>query len=285
MSPVPPQPRWYRPKTLEEALRLRAEEPGLRVLAGATDLLPAAAGAEAWGRAHPQEWLDISAIPALRAMDTSAETLRIGATTSWARLRDADLPPWWDAMRAAAARIGGPQIQARGTIGGNLCNASPAADGVPVLLVMDATVECASLRGTRSLPLADFLRGNRATALAADEIMTAILLPRPPAAARSVFLKLGARRHLVISIVMIAAMIEAEAGVIRHAALAVGACSAVAQRLPGLEAALLGQHLADAAEVVQAAHLSGLSPIEDVRADAAYRATAALTLLRRAVAA
>ena len=284
MRTSPVQPRWYRPTSLEEALRLRATDPDLRVLAGATDLLPAAAGAEAWGQAHPRDWLDISAIPELRGIGWDRDQLRIGATTSWASLRDAGLPPWWDAMRAAAARVGGPQVQARGTIGGNLCNASPAADGVPPLLVLDATVECASRHGRRELPLGDFLRGNRATALADDEIMTAILLPPPAEAARSVFLKLGARRHLVISIVMVAALIEAEEGVIRRAALAVGACSAVAQRLPGLEAALIGQRLADAPEIVQAAHLSGLSPIDDIRADAAYRATAALTLLRRAIA-
>ncbi|WP_111399792.1 FAD binding domain-containing protein [Humitalea rosea] len=285
MRTSPVQPRWHRPTSLEEALRLRAGDPALRVLAGATDLLPAVAGAEAWGRAHPRDWLDISAIPELRGIGWEQDRLRIGATTSWASLRDAALPPWWDAMRAAAARVGGPQVQARGTIGGNLCNASPAADGVPPLLVMDALVECASRGGRRELPLGAFLRGNRATALADDEIMTAILLPRPAAAARSVFLKLGARRHLVISIVMVAAMIEAVDGIIRAAGLAVGACSAVAQRLPGLEAALTGQRLVDAPEIMQSAHLSGLSPIDDIRADAAYRATAALTLLRRAVAA
>jgi CO/xanthine dehydrogenase FAD-binding subunit len=123
------------------------------------------------------------------------------------------------------------QIQNSGTVAGNLCNASPAADGVPPLLALDASVELASVAGTRRLKLDDFILGPRRTARRADELLAAILIPKPRAAAHSHFLKLGARRYLVISIAMVAAAIESERGKITTARVAVGACGPVAQRL------------------------------------------------------
>jgi N-methylhydantoinase B len=172
------------------------------------------------------------------------------------------------------------QIQNRGTLAGNICTASPAGDGIPCLLALDASVELASLRGTRHLPLRAFNTGYRQTALAPDELVTALLVPKAGNGTRSHFLKLGARRYLVISIVMVAAVIESdEAGMIRSVRLAVGACSAVAQRLPLLEAALTGQSLADAARLVTPEHLSGLMPIDDIRGSAAHRLEAATVLV------
>ena len=124
-------------------------------------------------------------------------------------------------------------MQNAGTLCGNLCNASPAADGVPVLLSLDAEVELASLERRETMPLADFIRGNRQTALAPDQLMVAVRVPKPRAErARGHFLKLGARRYLVISIVMVAAALEADAaGRVARAAVSVGACSPVARRL------------------------------------------------------
>ena len=195
------------------------------------------------------------------------------------------MPPAFDALRAAAREIGAIQIQNRGTIGGNLCNASPAADGAPPLLVLDAEVELVSARGARRLPLARFITGNRRTSLASDEVLTAVIVPAPPPAARSTFLKLGARRYLVISIAMAAVLIEiGDDGLVREARIALGACSAVAQRLPTAEAALIGQRAeAGLGEAVRAQHLAALAPIDDVRASAAYRREAALILIRRAL--
>ena len=133
------------------------------------------------------------------------------------------------------------QIQNRGTLAGNLCTASPAGDGLPNLLALDAEIELASAGGTpAACAMRDFLTGYRQTACRADEIVTAILVPKPAGAdVRSHFLKLGARRYLVISIAMVAGVIEtAPDGRIARARLAVGACSAVPQRLTALEAAL-----------------------------------------------
>ncbi len=150
--------------------------------------------------------------------------------------------PLFDGLKLAAREVGGVQIQNAGTICGNLCNASPAADGMPNLLAMDAVVELASASGTRQVKVGDFVTGNRRTLRRPDELVTAILVPKPRHKARSGFVKLGARRYLVISIVMAAGVVETTADDnVAAARIAVGACSAVAQRLPALESALVGR--------------------------------------------
>ena len=146
---------------------------------------------------------------------------------------------------------------------------------MPPLLSLDASVELASPTGLRLLPLSSFITGYRRTALRPGESVTAVLVPRPAPAARSAFVKLGARRYLVISILMAAAVVEKDAqGRIARAAVAVGAASPVAQRLPALESDLRGLAGKPSA-IVAARHLAGLSPIDDVRASAAYRLEAA----------
>ena len=167
---------------------------------------------------------------------------------------------------------------------GNLCNASPAADGVPPLLALDCEVELASTAGRRRLPLSDFILGNRSTVRRPDELLVALWIPKPRQAARSTFLKLGARSYLVISIVMVAATLEVQDGKVTAARLAVGSCSAAAQRLPDLEAMLRGKPCdSSLAAAVAADHLALLSPIDDVRGSADYRRDTALTLVRRAL--
>ena len=177
------------------------------------------------------------------------------------------------------------QIQNMASIAGNLCNASPAADGVPPLLVLDAEVELRSAKGSRALPLGDFILGNRKTALLPGEMVTAIRVPKASTQGASAFVKLGARRYLVISIAMAAARISLDAsGRIAGAAIAVGACSAVAQRLSPLEAALVGLMPGpDLEEAVAIADLGALSPIDDVRGTAEYRNDAAREIVLRAL--
>ena len=274
---------YHRPADLDRALEALARG-GRAVLAGGTDLYPATDRPALAG-----DIVDITALAALRGVTRTGEGWRIGAATRWSELIAAiesmGLPPAFEALKQAASEVGSVQIQNAGTVGGNLCNASPAADGVPPLLVLDAEVELRSLRGVRRMKLAAFLHGVRRTALAPDELMTAVLVPAAAGAGRSRFLKLGARKYLVISIAMVAARIEADAGVVTGAALAVGACSAVATRLPGIEAALIGRPLDQAASAIDDNAVAALlSPIDDLRADAAYRARAAAELLRRAVA-
>ena len=271
---------YQRPQTLPEAMALLAAGPQM-VLAGGTDIYPALAGADLHGPV-----LDLTAVAGLRGIVAGPDGLRIGACTTWAEVAAAtNLPPALVALQQAAVQIGGRQIQAAGTIGGNLCHASPAADGVPPLLVLGAEVELASPRGRRRLALAAFITGPRRTARAADEVLVAVLIPQAGLAGQSRFLKLGARAWLVISIAMVAVRIKAAQGRVAEAALAVGACSAVARRLPAVEAHLIGAPLAAAAGLISdAAVAAALDPLDDLRGSAVYRATAAAELLRRAVA-
>jgi CO/xanthine dehydrogenase FAD-binding subunit len=266
---------YLRPYGLSEALAA-LRRPHV-VLAGGTDFYPARVG-----RAIDEDVLDITAIASLRGISAGAQGWRLGATTTWSELLDTRLPQLFDGLKQAAREVGGRQIQNAGTLAGNLCNASPAADGVPPLLALDAEVELAGPAGARRLPLASFITGNRRTALAPGELMVAIHVRKPARQARSGFLKLGARRYLVISIAMAAATLEIDGGRIAAARIAVGACSAVAQRLPRLEAALLGapvdQRLGNLVDETQ---LAPLAPLDDVRGRAAYRRDAVVTLLRR----
>lgn len=269
---------YHVPATLDEALRLAAQGGG-KVIAGGTDVYPAMAQGQT-----PDRFLDITRIGGLRGINRTEAGWRIGAATTWTDVIRASLPPGFDALKQAAREVGSVQIQNAATLCGNLCNASPAADGVPPLLILDAEVELASAEnGTRSVPLCDFISGVRQTARKEDELVTAVIIPTPPQDMGSAFEKLGSRRYLVISITMTAASVCCDAaGKISQARVAVGACSAVAQRLPVLEAALIGQD-ARRAEV-DPAHLSALSPISDVRGTAAFRQEVVATQCARAIA-
>lgn len=266
---------YLRPRDLDEALKALTRP--CTVLAGGTDFYPARVG-----RSVAEDVLDIAGISALRGISDTPSGWRLGATTTWSELVEADLPPSFNGLKQAGREVGGRQIQNAGTLAGNLCNASPAADGVPALLALDAEVEIASLAGRRRLALAAFVTGVRKTALHPGELVTAIHVPRPRHAVRAGFLKLGARRYLVISIAMASAVLEVADGKVAAARIAVGACSPVARRLPALEAALMDRPFDKSlSEHVEATHIAPLSPIDDVRGSAAYRSEAVLTLLRR----
>jgi CO/xanthine dehydrogenase FAD-binding subunit len=269
-------PAYARPARVDEALKVLARG-GCRVLAGGTDFYAARVG-----RTLDGDILDITALRALRGIAERRSHWCIGAGTTWSDVIEARLPPLFDGLKLAAREVGGVQIQNAGTVAGNLCNASPAADGVPALLTLDASLELSSAHGTRRLALQDFILGPRKTALKRGELVTAVLVPKPRTAAASHFLKLGARKYLVISIAMASTVIEHKAGKVVNARVAVGSCSPVARRLPALEAELKGKRFdASLADWVNAAQLSVLEPIADVRASSGYRKQAALELVRR----
>ncbi len=271
---------YLRPDTLDGALA--ALEAGPRtLLAGGTDIYPARVG-----RFVDDDIVDVSGLPDLRAITVADGTCRIPALATWTDLLRADLPARFDGLKTAARAVGGVQIQNRGTICGNVCNASPAADGLPNLMALDARVELASASGHREVPVGDFVIGNRRTVRRPDELVTALLVPIPAGDFRSVFLKLGSRAYLVISIAMVAAVAELDAdGRIASARIVVGACSEVPQRLPEAEERLVGRAPGpDAAGLIKPGDLASLRPIDDVRATADYRRQAAPVLVRRAVA-
>lgn len=285
--------RYLRPPSLAEALEALAsnvtasDTDRLVPVVGATDFYPLAANREAWFQPTPANILDLSAIGGLGGIAADGEGLRIGALATWSDLMRQPLPPALDGLKQAARQVGGVQIQNRGTLVGNLCNASPAADGGPPLLALDAALELARWSDgavvTRQVPLSAFTLGNRKTALMPAELVTAIMIPSHALQGKAAFLKLGARAYLVISIVSVAANIAVdEAGTITALRVAVGACAPVATRLSHLEQRLLGTSL-DAASATTA-DLAVLSPIDDVRATAAYRREAALVAVNRVLA-
>jgi CO/xanthine dehydrogenase FAD-binding subunit len=270
--------RYAKPTTVDEALALLGEGPW-RILAGGTDFYPAQGS-----KPFRENVLDINGLAALRGITEAESHWRIGARTTWTDLVRHPLPAAFDALKQAAREVGSVQIQNVASMAGNLCNASPAADGVPPLLILDAEVELRSAQTSRTLPLEEFILGNRRTQLQAGEMVTAIRVPKNAACGTSAFVKLGARRYLVISIAMTAARLVVEDGIVSNAAIAVGSCSAVARRLSGVEAALRGlpanTSLADA---VLTAPMDELSPIGDVRGSAEYRLDAAREIVARAV--
>jgi CO/xanthine dehydrogenase FAD-binding subunit len=269
---------YLRPTRLDAALAALAEH-APTVLAGGTDHFPARVT-----HAPDETILDIAALAGLRAIERRGDHWWLPCLATWTDVTRADLPPAFDGLRAAARQVGGVQVQNVATVVGNVCNASPAADGIPCLLALDAAVVLASVHGQRTLPLAEFLLGPRRTARRPDELVLGLTIPAASGDIRAHFEKLGARRYLVISIVMVAAVADFfPDGRIAAARVAVGACSPCAMRLPGLESALAGRIPNPA--LVRPDHFSPLSPIEDIRASAGYRQAAALELVRRAVAA
>lgn len=269
---------YVRPKTLRDAVATLQEHPGMRILAGGTDVYPMLGEA-----VQDADLLDITGVAALRDITSGPDGLRIGALATWTDVQRADLGPAFHALQEAGREVGSPQIQNAATVAGNICNASPAADGTVALLALGTEVEIEGPSGMRRVALGDFVTGVRRIALAPGEIVSALHLPAH--AGRSAFVKLGARRYLVISIAMVAAHLELDAQArVARAAVAVGSCAPVARRLAALEAALIGVPAADVPAVVRPDLVEGLTPISDVRAAAEYRDAAVPALVRRALA-
>jgi CO/xanthine dehydrogenase FAD-binding subunit len=270
---------YLRPTSLDEALAALAKRPWT-MLAGGTDVYPGSVGRPVAGHI-----LDVTGLPSLRAITTVDGLVRIPALATWTDVVRADLPAAFDGLKIAARSIGGIQIQNRGTLAGNLCNASPAADGLPNLMALDARVELSSASGRRDVPVGEFVVGNRRTTRRPDELVTAIVVPSPSADARSTFLKLGSRAYLVISIASVAIVVSVEpSGRVAAARIVVGACSEVPMRLESAETRLVGEIASSSlGGAIEAGDVAGLAPIDDVRGTAAYRRDVALTLIRRAV--
>jgi xanthine dehydrogenase small subunit len=278
--PAPPTARFggfHLPATLAEALALRAAHPAAWVLMGGTDL-----GLRfSEHREQPGEVLCLLNVAEMQGIAATATGWRIGAAANYAALLDlcrgeAALAP----LAPYLARLGSRQIRGLGTVAGNLGTASPIGDALPVLIALGAEVEVASLRGARRLPVEDFLTGYRRNALAPDELIVAVHLPRPPEGAFLAAEKLSRRHDQDISAVSLAACIEIERGVVRAARLAFGGMDATARRCAPAEAALIGRPLDDAALRAAGATLD-FAPMSDWRGSAAYRLEAARGLLRR----
>ena len=268
---------YYRPDKINDALYSLSKEK-LTIAAGCTDLLPSTQQENLGNNI-----LDISGIKSLRHISFENGFRKIGSGVTWTDLvENNELPKCYDMLKECSLQIGSKQIQNLGTIGGNLCNASPAADGVPCLLSLDASIELLSVNGKRVLKLEDFIKGSRKTELQNNEILSAILIPKEAEIGRSSFLKLGARKYLVISIAMIACKLNLKKDVISEITISVGSCSAVAKRIKSLENLLVGKSIKDelTAIILNYNYENYLSPINDIRGTNTYRFKASKVLVK-----
>ena len=269
---------YYRPDNLEEAI-IALNSQKLKIAAGCTDLFPATQR-EFLG----DNILDISGIKSIKGIAVENDFRRIGAMTTWSDLERASLPPCYEMLKQCSKQVGSIQIQNSGTIGGNLCNASPAADGVPCLLSLNASIELSSKSHSRTLKLENFINGSRDTEIKDNEILTSILIPLKNEKGFSAFAKLGARKYLVISIAMVACRLEVENNIITDVAITIGSCSAVAKRLNSLETLLIGRSINSdlVNEIYKFKFSDFISPIDDIRGTGSYRNEAAKVLVKKA---
>jgi len=276
---MPAEPPVHSPRTLDEAYQLLAEGDGWQPMAGGTDLLVQITGELG---SPPERVLDIWALDELRGINLQGAALALGALTTYTDIRRSELcQRLVPALVEAAATIGAAQIQNRGTIGGNVVNASPAGDTLPVLLATDAELVLGSARGERTVPATDFWPAYRQTARTPDEVLLRVLIPLP--AGRLVrFRKVGTRRAQAISKVVMGLSWRADAGVWREVRLGLGSVADRPIRALQTESVLEGAApRRETADHAAATVAQEIRPIDDVRSTADYRRVVTARVLHR----
>jgi CO/xanthine dehydrogenase FAD-binding subunit len=266
----------HHPTSFDQAAALLAEHSDARLIAGGTDTLTRLDA----GAPPPTSWVDLSRVAEGRSIELRGGLLRIGALVSFEQMAGSEvLAQALPALHQAANIMGSLQIRSRGTLGGNLCNASPAGDAIPPLLVAEAELGLHSATGRRWLPLEAFLLGPGRTALRPGEVLIGARCPVGPGVV-SAFQRVGSRAHHVITKASAAFACRLQDGVMREVRFALGAVAPTVIRAPDVEACLEGQ-LPSAAIVARAAEAAGRAarPIDDVRSTAAYRREACRQLV------
>lgn len=272
---------YFRPKTIAQATAYLAKHKDSKVLAGGHSLLPAMK----LRLATPAALVDIGRIAKLAGIRDGKGALEIGALTTHAEIAASEaVRRTCPILAEAAALIGDPQVRNRGTIGGSLAHADPAADYPTVVLALDGTIRAAGPSGTREIPAAQFFRDLFTTGLAHDELLTSVRLPRLSAGTGGAYVK---HRHPAsgYAVIGVAAVVEIRDGRCSRASLCVGGATATPVRVRGVEEALAGQPLSDAAISRASALVSEAlaDPIGDTYASAEYRVHLAGVLTRRAL--
>lgn len=250
------------PRTLDEALRLKSEHPSAWPIQGGTDVMVALN----FDRGRPETMLNLNEVAELRGFARESGSLRLGSGLTYAEIEHGPLKEELPALAQASRTVGSPQIRNRGTIGGNLGTSSPAGDALPPLLVELAEVECSSVRGSRRVPLGEFVTGVKRNVLTADELITAVWLT--PSRAPQTFMKIGPRNAMVIAVCSLAV----SAGDELRASFGSSSPRPVLVTAPRDEAGSFAERVAAAA-----------SPIDDVRGTEAYRRHALRVLTERAL--
>ncbi len=275
------------PKSLDEALALlagrAAKSEKTVLLAGGTDWFVERNVAPAEEAGALPLVLDVSRLEALRGISLDGETLRVGAAATYLEIRkDARVAARCPLLAATARDVGALQIQARGTLGGNLASGSPAADGACALAALDATLVLASARGTRRVPLSAFYTGYRRSVLLTDELIEAVEIALPPEGSPFAWRKVGTRQAQAISKVAFAGLAVVAGGRATRLGLGMASVAPTVAFLPATHALGLGRPLAEISDAdVEKAVLADVSPIDDVRSTAAYRRHVAVRLVQR----
>ncbi|MEO5616338.1 MAG: xanthine dehydrogenase family protein subunit M [Candidatus Eisenbacteria bacterium] len=268
------------PRTLEEALKHMAAKDRPMPLAGGTDLFVYLNGG-----AQPEcRYMDVSRLAVLRHVLVGRNTITIGGGVTFRAIREhAEIRRRFPSLTAVAAEVGAWQIQNRATIAGNIANASPAGDSLPVLLAHDATVHVRSTRGVRDVAFADLYLGYRKLAIEPDELITAVTLTSPPKWTCAFFRKVGTRRAQSISKVVFAGVLAARPGQeVTHVRLAYGSMAATPARARHAEEALLGRRLtAGTVAAARSALARDFTPIDDIRSERDYRMAVAENVLEQ----
>jgi len=270
------------PTTVEDAVGALASSPDSRVFAGATDLIPQIRS----GRPEPGLLVDLKRIDRLTAVTENDASWTIGAATPTSRLtEDPAFSGQFPGLSEAAGLIGSDQIQNRSSLGGNLCNASPAADSVPAMLVNDTRAVIATADGTRTIPVGDVTTGPGSTSLSTGEFIVEFEVDKPPADTGDAYIRMIPRTEMDIAVVGAGARITLDAdGNCAEARVALGAVAPTARRVADAEAALTGQPINDdTLAAVAAAASDACDPIDDKRGTIAYRKQVAGVLAKRAV--
>ena len=275
-----PEIRYYRPSTLDEALKLLGElSEKARILAGGTDLVLDLK----IKRYNVSDLIDISKLNELRYIIDEGDRIRIGALTSIQEIADSSvIAEKAPSLKKAADEFAYWQIRNMATIGGNLCNASPAADTAPPLLVHEALVKTASIEGERIIPITEFFKGPRQTALKPSEILVEVAIPsKPQPPWRHAYYKLGRRRGHEISVTSIAIAASIDAGVFQDIRIALGSMAPTPVRARSVEVFLKGRKVSESVIEEAVEKLSSdVKPISDVRASAEYRLHVSKALLK-----
>jgi CO/xanthine dehydrogenase FAD-binding subunit len=276
------QMRYEAPKTLEAAVALLSGAPGLaRVLAGGTDLLIQMRG----GRVEPELLVDVKGIPEMTAIVAENGAFRFGAAVSSMELLEHEaFAKGWPGVTEAAGLIGSTQIKGRASVGGNLCNASPAADSVPALIAAGAIASIVGPNGRREARVEDICTGPGKTSLAKGEIVASFLLPQRAPHSGDAYLRFIPRTEMDIAVVGAGISLTLdEAGVCRQARVSLGAVAERALLVAEAAAALIGTKVdADALKRLGAAASAACKPIDDKRGTKEYRIKVAGVMARRA---
>ena len=270
------------PQSVDEALSILNSKPDSAVFAGATDLIPQIRG----GRPEPGLLVDLKNIPSLVDIGFSNKTWKIGAATPVARIKNnSKLTKDFPGLSEASGLIGSDQIQNSASLGGNLCTASPGADTVPSLMVNEALVLIASKTGSRTIPVAEVIKGPGKISLSSGEFLIEFLLEQPPSRTSDAYERFIPRTEMDIAVVDAAARISLdEKGHCKEAKIAIGAAAPTVIRVPEAEGILHGKKINDQllAEVMEAAS-TACNPINDKRGTVEYRRQVAGVLAKRVI--